>query len=87
MYFISAPFVGYNIILTTFFTSIEKAFPAYILSVLRGLVLVIPTAFFLSFLWKMIGVWFTYPATEILVASLGFVIYKKKYREEKSYEN
>ena len=47
----------------------------------------IPTAFFLSFLWKMIGVWFTYPATEILVASLGFVIYKKKYREEKSYEN
>ncbi len=87
LYFMSAPFVGYNIILTTFFTSIEKAFPAYILSVLRGLVLVIPTAFFLSFLWKMIGVWFTYPATEILVASLGFVIYKNKYREEKSYEN
>lgn len=87
LYFISAPFVGYNTILATFFTSIEKAFPAHILSVLRGLVLVIPTAFFLSFLWKMTGVWFTYPATETLVALLGFVIYKNKRRKEKTYEN
>ena len=78
LYFISAPFVGYNIILATFFTSIERACPAHILSVLRGLVLVIPTAFLLSFLWDMTGVWFTYPATEFLVALLGFVIYKNE---------
>lgn len=87
LYFISTPFVGYNIILATFFTSIEKAFPAHILSVLRGLVLVVPTAFLLSFLWKMTGVWFTYPATEIFAALLGFVIYKNKYKKEKIYEN
>lgn len=78
LYFISAPFVGYNIILATFFTSIERAFPAHILSVLRGLVLVIPTAFLLSFLWEMTGVWFTYPATEFLVALFGFIIYKNE---------
>ncbi len=87
LYFISAPFVGYNTILATFFTSIERAFPAHILSVLRGIVLVVPTAFLLSFLWGMDGVWFTYPATEILVALLGFVIYKNEYRKEKMYEN
>lgn len=78
LYFISTPFVGYNIILATFFTSIERAFPAHILSVLRGLVFIIPTAFFLSSLWKMTGVWFAYPVTEILVTLLGFVIYKNE---------
>ncbi len=83
LYFISTPFVGYNIILATFFTSIERALPAHILSVLRGLVLIIPTAFLLSFLLKMTGVWFTYPATEVLTALLGFVIYKKENRKGK----
>lgn len=77
LYFISTPFVGYNIILATFFTSLEKGIPAHILSVLRGFVLIIPLAFGLSFLWDMIGVWLTYPITEFLVALLGFVIYKK----------
>lgn len=70
-YFISIPFVGYNIILATFFTSIEKALPAHILSILRGLLLIIPMAFFLSALWGMTGVWLAYPITEALTALLG----------------
>lgn len=80
LYFLSAAFIGYNIILATFFTSIEKALPAHFLSILRGLVLIIPMAFFLSALWGMTGVWLTYPVTEFLTALLGFVIdrhYKK----------
>lgn len=76
LYFISIPFVGYNIILANYFTSVEKAFPAHILSILRGLIIIIPMAFILSALWKMTGVWLTYPITEFLVALLGFVIYQ-----------
>lgn len=76
LYFISIPFVGYNIILATFFTSIEKALPAHILSILRGLVLIIPMAFLLSALWEMTGVWLAYPITEFLIALMGFAIYK-----------
>lgn len=79
LYFISIPFVGYNIILATFFTSMEKALPAHILSILRGLVLIIPMAFLLSALWEMTGVWLTYPITEFLTALLGFVIYKQTF--------
>lgn len=75
LYFLSAPFVGYNIILATYFTSIEKALPAHILSILRGLVVIIPMAFFLSALWKMAGVWLAYPITELLVALLGLLQY------------
>ncbi len=89
LYFMSIPFVGYNIILATFFTSIEKALPAHILSILRGLVLIIPMAFLLSALWEMTGVWLTYPITEFLVALLGFVIYKHKNKQKgtTNYEN
>lgn len=89
LYFISTPFVGYNIILAIFFTSIENALPAHILSVLRGLLLIIPMAFFLSAIWKMTGVWLTCPITESLIALLGFVIYKykDKQRGTTNYEN
>ncbi|MDO4324820.1 MAG: MATE family efflux transporter [bacterium] len=86
LYFISTPFVGYNIILAIFFTSIEKALPAHILSILRGLILIIPMAFFLSALWEMTGVWLTYPITEFLTALLGFVIYKGNQNEERNNE-
>ncbi len=77
-YFVSSAFVGYNIILATFFTSVEKALPAHILSMLRGLILIIPMAFLLSAIAGMTGVWLTYPITELLVAVLGFIIYKRQ---------
>lgn len=76
LYFLSVVFVGYNIILATFFTSIEKALPAHVLSVLRGLILIIPMAFFMSALFGMTGVWLSYPITEFLVALPGFAIYR-----------
>lgn len=78
LYFLSTPFVGYNIILATFFTSVERALPAHILSILRGLVLIIPMAFLLSALWEMSGIWLAYPVTEFLTALLGFAIDRKK---------
>ena len=76
LYFISSPFTGYNTILATFFTSIEKALPAHILSLLRGLILVIPMAFLLSAIAGMTGVWLTYPVTEFLISLPGYTIYK-----------
>lgn len=87
LYFVSTPFVGYNIILATFFTSIEKALPAHILSVLRGIALIIPMAFMLSFLFGITGVWLAYPITEFLVALIGFIIYKNHQKGNGIYEN
>lgn len=75
LYFLSSAFVGYNVILAIFFTSIERAFPAHVLSVLRGIVLIIPMAFILSAWWGMTGVWLAYPITELVVAGLGYVLY------------
>ena len=84
LYFLSMPFVGYNIILATFFTSIEKALPAHILSLLRGFVLLVPLAFLLAELWGMTGVWLAYPITEGIVLLLGFVIDKRTERKSDS---
>lgn len=71
LYFIASPFIGYNTILATFFTSIEKALPAHGLSLLRGFILIIPAAFALSYFWGITGVWLVYPVTECLVMLLG----------------
>ena len=74
LYFLSSAFVGYNIILATLLTSIEHALPAHILSLLRGLILIIPMTFFLSAMWGMPGVWLAYPITELSVALLGLIM-------------
>lgn len=78
LYFTSNIFVGYNTILAVYFTSIEKALPAQVLSILRGFVLIVPMAFVLSVLWGMTGVWLAYPLTELLTALAGAAIYKCK---------
>lgn len=74
LYFLSSAFVGYNIILATLLTSIEHALPAHILSLLRGLILIIPMTFFLSAMWGITGVWLAYPITELSVALLGLIM-------------
>lgn len=77
LYFTSNLFVGFNIVIAIFFTSTEKTIPAHVLSLLRGLVLIVPLSFLLSAVWGMTGVWLTYPLTELSVAVLGCLIYLK----------
>ena len=81
LYFTSVLFVGFNIIIALYFTSVERALPAHIISLLRGLLLIIPMAFLLTGLWGMTGVWLAFPATELLVAALGagmYLFYRNK---------
>lgn len=77
LYFTAIPFVGFNIIISGYFTSTEKAIPAQVVSLLRGLFIIIPAAFLLSVLFGMTGVWLSYPMTEGIVAFVGFILYKQ----------
>ena len=77
LYFISNIFLGFNTVVATFFTSVEEALPAHILSLLRGFVLIIPLAFVMSAFWEMNGIWLCFPVTEAVTAMLGFFIYFK----------
>ena len=77
LYFLSAPFAGYNMILATFFTSADKVLPAHVLSVLWGLVLIVPLSFLMAALWGMSGVWMAYPVTELVAGAAGYGVYRR----------
>ena len=72
LYFTAILFMGYNVILSTYFTSVEKVIPAHVVSLLRGLLLIVPAAFVMAGLWGMTGVWLAFPVTEGITAVLGF---------------
>ncbi len=77
LYFTAIPFAGFNIIISSYFTSTEKALPAQIVSLSRGFLVILPVAFSLSFLLKMTGVWMSFPITECFVALAVIVLYIK----------
>ena len=74
LYFTSMIVAGYNIVITVFFTSTERAFPAQILTLLRGFILIIPLSFLMAKLWGMNGIWLTFPVAEVVVAVIGWVL-------------
>lgn len=67
IYFIALIFIGINIITIVFYQSILKAKQSFILSILRGLVLIIVLLFILSSIFGIIGVWLVVPLTEAII--------------------
>lgn len=87
IYFIGCIFAGFNIIISAYFTSTEKHQPAHIISILRGFLIIIPMAFLLSSIGGIIGVWFVFPTTELIVSQIGIALYsssKKRFKKHKS---
>ena len=83
LYFTGALFAGFNIILSMYFTSVERALPAHITSLLRGFLLILPMAFLLADCWGMTGVWLAFPLTEAVTAALGagfYALYARRGR-------
>lgn len=75
VYFTAMFFMGFNIVLASYFASIEKAVPAHVISLIRGLVFVIPAAYLLSALASLTGVWLAVPAAEGLTCIIGIILY------------
>lgn len=84
LYFLSVWFVGYNTVLSVYFPCIGQEKRAHILSLLRGLLLIVPAALLLSVAFGMTGVWLSYPITELLVAGIGICMYFHTTQENKS---
>lgn len=76
-YFTACIFVGFNIIMTVYFASKEMVYQSHIISIFRGLILIIPMAYLLSYLYGIIGVWFSFFSCEFLVCLIGIVMNKK----------
>lgn len=74
LYFIAVPFAAFNIIICNYFAALKKAVPAAVISMLKGLLLLIPAAVLLSSFWGINGVWLSYPAAEILTAIVSLML-------------
>ena len=79
IYFAGILFAGFNIVLSFYFTSIEKAVPAQVISLARGLLIIVPLSILLANILGMTGVWMSFPISELLVSFLGlFFLVKQK---------
>lgn len=83
IYFTAFIFVGINILCSTYFSSIDKPKHAFKISILRGFIVIIPTAFILSSLLGLVGVWMTVTVTEVIVFLVSITMLIK----ENNYEN
>lgn len=82
IYFTAFIFVGYNIITCVYFSSRDKAKQAFIISILRGFIFIMPSIFILSSIFNMTGVWLSFPVAEILTSIFAFIFFINK---NKSY--
>lgn len=73
IYFAGYFFAGINIVMAAFFSAVERPALGLTISLLRGLVVMLPLAFFLSSLFEMTGVWLTYAATEFVTFVVAIV--------------
>lgn len=77
IYFTAFIFVGYNIITCVYFSSRDKAKQAFIISILRGFIFIMPSIFILSNVLNMTGVWLSFPAAEILTSIFSLIFFIK----------
>ncbi len=86
IYFIGALGAGLNIVTAVYLSCREHVTPANVLSLLRGLFVIVPAAIILAFIFKVNGVWLAFPVTEGMCAagSIGCILYYRQ--KEKALE-
>ena len=80
IYFLSLFFSGINIVAAAMLSSEDRPRQAFAVSVLRGFILIIPTAAILAMCLGLTGVWMSVPATEAAVAVLSLIFLFRKPR-------
>ena len=78
IYFVSLFFSGINIVAAAFLSSADRPKQAFVVSILRGFVLIIPVAWILSVLFGLTGIWIAVPVTEAIVCALALIFLFRK---------
>ena len=69
VYFLGFFFLCVNVVQATYWSATEKPRKGFLLSMARGVVIIIPLVFVLSWIWGMTGVWLAFVLTEFVVAA------------------
>lgn len=86
IYFIAFIIMGLNIVTTSFFASINEAKESFIISISRGLIVIIPLIILLPNFLGMTGVWLTIPLAEVITLVISIILYLK-YRQGTTVSN
>jgi len=75
IYFVGFFFVGISIVNIIYLSVTSAPKAAFLLSLLRGGVIIVPLVLIFSYLWGMTGVWISYPVAEFLVMGIGALVF------------
>ncbi len=78
LYFLGTLFAGLNIVLCMYFTSTERPKEGNAVSLLRGLVLILPLAFLLAAWMGITGLWLAFAAAELLTIAAAVLLLCKR---------
>lgn len=87
IYFLGFFFVGINIVTAMFLSATEKARAAFIISILRGLVVIVPLAIVFSNMWQMTGIWSAFVLSELIVSGFALYVANAIEKENLAYGN
>ena len=71
---------GFNILTTSFFTSLEHAHDSIIVAVLRGFVFIVLGVKILSYIFGIAGVWIAIPFAELLTFLVALYLLRRVYK-------
>lgn len=78
LYFTGFIFAGINIVSVSFLNSINHTKKAFTISIMRGFAVIVPTAFILSKIAQMNGIWLTFPTAELITFIFSVIFLMKK---------
>ncbi|NLM44059.1 MAG: MATE family efflux transporter [Clostridiales bacterium] len=78
IYFLGFFFAGTNIVIAMFFSSTEDAKNGFIISISRGMIIIVPLVIVLSKIWNMKGVWLAFVFTELIVTIMAIYLLTAK---------
>lgn len=76
IYFFAFFFIGINMILVSYFSSITLVKPSSIISLLRSGIILVPLVVIFAKVYGLIGVWISYPVSECIIMFLGLLLLK-----------
>jgi len=90
---VAVPLVTFQIVASSNFQAIGKPKESMIISLSRRIYLFVPILLIMTYFFKMDGVWYTFPITDILASTIGFYYLKrerlnlKKLNEKAEFQN
>lgn len=82
IYFVGFLFAGINMVMAMYFSAVEQGGMGFLVSILRGCIILVPMVLVLSRVWGITGAWVAFVTTEgsVLLITLGLNFWKRQIK-------